>query len=111
MIIALFIFIVGLTPSLASLWILRRADAQVQERLRLAMESVSTRGLPRIGLSPDHHYVEGIGYIIGDLTCQFNARSSYMRCAVNPTGPCQECSHYQERELPDLNLSEFSIDR
>lgn len=101
MIVTLFILVIGLTPPLFSVWILRRADARAQERLRLAIDSVSTRGLPRMGLSPEHHYVEGIGYMIGDLTCRFNARSSYIRCAINPMGPCQGCSQYQERDLPN----------
>ena len=102
MIVTLFILVIGLTPSLFSIWVLRRADARAQARLRLAIDSVSTRGLPRLGLSPEHHYVEGIGYMIGDLTCRFNARSSYIRCAMNPMGPCEGCSQYQERDLPDL---------
>ncbi|HEY9699337.1 MAG TPA: DUF6464 family protein [Trichocoleus sp.] len=101
MIVTLFILVIGLAPPLFSVWILRRADARAQERLRLAIDSVSTRGLPRMGLSPEHHYVEGIGYMIGDLTCRFNARSSYIRCAINPMGPCQGCSQYQERDLPN----------
>jgi len=33
--------------------------------------------------------LEGVGYLIGDISCQFNARSGYLRCAVNPQGPCQ----------------------
>jgi hypothetical protein len=32
---------------------------------------------------------------IGDRSCQFNARSPIIRCAVNPTGPCEGCQHYQ----------------
>jgi hypothetical protein len=94
--VAFLIVILGLTPSIFSLWMLRRADAQAQERLRLAMESIATRRLA-LPLSADQHYVEGVGYMIGDLTCQFNARSSYLRCAVNPSGPCESCLHYQER--------------
>jgi hypothetical protein len=97
-IVVLSIIVLGLTPSLLSLWIMRRADARAQERLRMAMESVGTRGLPTFRLLPDQHYVEGIGYIVGDLTCQFNARSSYIRCAVNPSGPCQGCLHYQPNQ-------------
>jgi Family of unknown function (DUF6464) len=93
------IVIVGLTPSLLSLWIMRQADAQAQERLRLAMNSVAVRQFPSLHLPPEHHYVEGIGYMIGDMTCQFNARSSYIRCAVNPAGPCDQCRHYQTRQL------------
>ncbi|NJO41739.1 MAG: hypothetical protein HC769_09765 [Cyanobacteria bacterium CRU_2_1] len=99
MLVAFFIVVLGLTPSLISIWLLRQADARAQERLRLAMESVANRGLPALRLPPDHHYVEGTGYIIGDLTCRFNARSSYIRCAVNPIGPCQDCPHYQPKPL------------
>ncbi|MBN3993836.1 MAG: hypothetical protein HWQ36_25980 [Nostoc sp. NMS2] len=32
---------------------------------------------------------------IGDLTCINNARSSYLRCTVNPCGPCQGCKDYE----------------
>lgn len=31
---------------------------------------------------------------IGDLRCRFNARSPYLRCAVNPLGPCETCQAY-----------------
>lgn len=94
---AFFILLVGLTPSFFSLWMLRRIDSRTQARLRLALESVANRGLPAVRLLPDQQYVEGLGYVIGDFTCRFNARSSYVRCAVNPLGPCQECSHYESR--------------
>ena len=33
--------------------------------------------------------------VIGDISCRFNARSSLLRCAVNPHGPCDRCDHYQ----------------
>jgi Family of unknown function (DUF6464) len=32
---------------------------------------------------------------IGDTTCQYNAGSSMIRCAVNPCGPCEGCQHYE----------------
>ncbi|PSB11164.1 hypothetical protein C7B61_03230 [filamentous cyanobacterium CCP1] len=95
---AFFIVVLGLTPSILSIWMMRRADARAQERLRLAIESVSARRLPSFHLPPEHQYVEGVGYVIGDFSCKFNARSSYIRCAVNPFGPCEGCSQYQERE-------------
>jgi hypothetical protein len=98
MLTALLIFIIGLTPSLFSVWVIRQTDARTQTRLRLAVDSLMIRRLPDLHLSPDHHYVDGIGYMIGDLTCTFNARSSYIRCAVNPSGPCQECYFYQPRD-------------
>jgi hypothetical protein len=34
-------------------------------------------------------------WLIGDLSCQFNARSEILRCAVNPNGPCQDCRFYE----------------
>ena len=30
-------------------------------------------------------------WIIGDATCKYNARSTLIRCAVNPLGPCEGC--------------------
>ena len=31
---------------------------------------------------------------IGDRTCTHNARSSYLRCAINPCGPCEGCADH-----------------
>lgn len=97
MLTAILILVLGLTPSLFSIWVMRQADARAQERLRLAIESASARRFYRVPTIPDQQYVEGIGYIIGDLTCRFNARSSYIRCAVNPFVPCQDCKYYESR--------------
>jgi hypothetical protein len=36
-------------------------------------------------------------YFIGDITCKYNAHSPYVRCAVNPCGPCDRCSFYEEK--------------
>jgi hypothetical protein len=47
--------------------------------------------------TPDLHYVEGVGYVIGDLSCRYNAISSQLRCAVNPQGPCSDCSSYEPK--------------
>jgi Family of unknown function (DUF6464) len=33
-------------------------------------------------------------WVVGDATCQYNARSEIIRCAVNPEGPCNSCRHY-----------------
>ncbi|MBD3881668.1 hypothetical protein IFO70_07870 [Phormidium tenue FACHB-886] len=98
MMVTLLILLLGFTPFLFSVWFMRQANARAQARLQLAIESVSTRRLSTFRLPPEHQYVEGIGFMIGDLTCRFNARSSYIRCAVNPIGPCQTCSHYQPKE-------------
>jgi Family of unknown function (DUF6464) len=37
-------------------------------------------------------------WVIGDITCVYNAHSELLRCAVNPGGPCDRCGHYQPRE-------------
>jgi len=96
----LWILAVGLMPSLFSLWMMRRSEAQTQAKLRQAM-SVTTRvRTQRLYATPqlsDRYYLEGVGYLIGDISCRFNARSGYLRCAVNPQGPCQGCRHYQGR--------------
>ena len=37
-------------------------------------------------------------YFIGDTTCVHNAHSPYLRCAINPCGPCDECPHYEKQK-------------
>lgn len=39
-------------------------------------------------------FVEG-RWTIGDASCQLNARSELLRCAVNPEGPCEGCRFYE----------------
>ncbi|MBF2076982.1 MAG: hypothetical protein IGR76_00265 [Synechococcales cyanobacterium T60_A2020_003] len=97
MLFALLVVVIGLMPSIVSVFVLRRADAQAQARLQRVLESLATRGLSRLSLPDEQHYVEELGYIIGDQSCLFNARSPYVRCAVNPSGPCEDCRHYQNR--------------
>ena len=41
-------------------------------------------------------YLEG-KWVIGDITCEYNARSELLRCAVNPEGPCDCCPYYQPK--------------
>lgn len=91
------ILVVGLTPSLISIWMMRQIDTQAQARLRRTLEAIATRRLSDLQSSPDQHYIQGVGFIVGDITCQYNARSHYLRCAVNPMGPCQDCSQYDAK--------------
>lgn len=37
-------------------------------------------------------------WVIGDITCLYNAHSEVLRCAINPSGPCDQCKHYQPIE-------------
>lgn len=107
MLILLILFL-GLTPSLLSIWVLQRVDQRApyfysgRSRSPAVPMPISYRLAQP--LPADLHYVEGIGHMIGDLTCQFNARSAYIRCAVNPTGDCKTCLQYQP--IPDPEVQE-----
>lgn len=99
MLTALLIIFIGLAPSLVSLWVMRSAERQASERIAAARRAVANRPLRSELAASDRTYVEGLGYPIGDITCEYNARSNYIRCAVNPSGPCQDCRYYQARTL------------
>jgi Family of unknown function (DUF6464) len=32
-------------------------------------------------------------WVIGDATCKYNARSTLLRCAIQPIGPCEGCKY------------------
>lgn len=34
-------------------------------------------------------------WVIGDISCRYNACSEMIRCAVNPDGPCQGCPFWE----------------
>ncbi len=92
------VFVLGLTPPVLSIWVMQKAKERAQARLREAMQTPVVRVMQRNQLPTDRYYLEGVGYLIGDISCQFNARSAYIRCAVNPSGPCDTCRHYEPRE-------------
>ncbi len=87
---------------------MRRREAVTRAKLRQAMNAatrVRTQRRYSTPLASDRYYLEGVGYLIGDITCQFNARCGYLRCAVNPQGPCQGCRHYESVEIPGSEKS------
>jgi hypothetical protein len=45
-----------------------------------------------------HYESDGNYAFIGDMSCRFNALSAYIRCAVNPKGPCEGCRHFEQKE-------------
>jgi hypothetical protein len=97
----LLVIALGLLPSLFSLWVIRKTLLRSRLRIRQAamnLSEVRTRQNLR-QMEGDRYYLEGVGYLVGDISCKFNARSGYIRCAVNPDGPCQECRYYEPREL------------
>ncbi len=96
----LLVIAVGFLPSLFSLWMMRRTQRSRLRMRQAAMNFPVVQG--RQNLRPvegDRYYLEGVGYLIGDISCKFNARSGYIRCAINPEGPCNGCRHYEPREL------------
>lgn len=98
MVIVALLLLVGLLPPALSLWASFRAERRIVERFDLAMESGHYPTVnPWRQRDPDEHYIDGIGLVIGDITCQLNARSPHIRCAVNPTGPCEGCRAYEGR--------------
>ena len=68
---------------------------RLRQRLTVIDTSSSRRFYKRMTRDPEEQYVEGVGYVIGDLSCNYNARSPYIRCAVNPDGLCQDCRYYE----------------
>lgn len=56
------------------------------EKIALYLQVCESRG--------DRHIYQG-EWILGDPTCQFSAHSSLIRCAVNPSGPCEGCLQFQ----------------
>jgi hypothetical protein len=91
------VFVLGLTPPILSLWMIRKAKERMEARLLAARQQSFVRIPSTHHLPSDRYYLEGVGYLIGDITCQFNARSAYIRCAVNPDGPCEQCRHYEPK--------------
>ncbi|WP_200867457.1 DUF6464 family protein [Leptolyngbya sp. Heron Island J] len=92
------LILIGLLPPALSVWATYRAERRVVDRFDLAIESAQYPTIsPWRQRDPDEHYIDGIGLVIGDITCQLNARSPHIRCAVNPMGPCEECRSYEGR--------------
>ncbi|MBV8884165.1 MAG: hypothetical protein JO235_09235 [Chroococcidiopsidaceae cyanobacterium CP_BM_RX_35] len=96
---ALLVIVFGLIPPLLSLWVMRQAQARTRAKLRAAIISATRQQRIPQPPPPERYYLEGVGYLIGDVSCRFNAQSGYLRCAVNPQGPCQDCRCYEPREL------------
>ncbi|MEO0771083.1 MAG: DUF6464 family protein [Cyanobacteria bacterium J06649_4] len=91
----------GLLPLVMSLVVGYCARKSFQRNLQLATDFAVNerfRHTVRRDRNPDEHYVDGMGLVIGDITCQLNARSPFIRCAANPFGPCEGCIEYEGRE-------------
>ncbi|MEM1310229.1 MAG: DUF6464 family protein [Cyanobacteria bacterium P01_D01_bin.71] len=103
MLIVLLIFGLSLVPALIATWISVRTRNHVQAEFSRAMEAATRRGLKAtIQRDRDLNYVEGIGYVLGDFSCEMNARSPYIRCAMNPCGPCGGCQFYEAKIVREV---------
>jgi Family of unknown function (DUF6464) len=93
------ILFIGVLPGLCSLVAVRKLRNHAYRRFEAvrspAIELCHARSSCFQML--DYQYIEGVGYMVGDITCKYNAHSAYLRCAVNPSGPCQGCSQYESK--------------
>ncbi len=95
--LALILFL-SILPSIVYLLIFRKVKRQWRSRLRRArLMTVENRPDSLPSYYHDDRASEATRYFIGDTSCLYNAHSPYMRCAVNPSGPCKDCSHYQPK--------------
>ncbi len=91
--IAITVILVSVFLTLCSIYYHRLR--RLRRRLNIVDTTSNRRFYKRISRDPEEQYVAGVGYVIGDLSCNFNARSPYIRCAVNPGGLCQDCRYYE----------------
>ena len=99
------ILVLSVLPSLIYLLIFQKAKKRWQTRLRRAQANAYYYNYHRLHRNSYGHsrsYPQRdrrrpvTKYFIGDTTCINNARSPYIRCAINPDGPCDECQHYEK---------------
>ena len=104
------ILILSTLPSLIYLLIFQKAKKRWQSRLRRAQSFNYYHQSYRDRLHRNSYSYSNDSYsrsdrrrpvtkyFIGDTTCVNNAHSPYIRCAINPEGPCDECVHYEKQE-------------
>jgi len=111
------ILVLSTVPSLIYLLIRKKAKKRWQARLRRAQnlnyyhQSYRGRLNRNYGYSSDAYPRSDrrrpvTKYFIGDTNCINNAHSPYIRCAINPEGPCDECKHF-EQHRSDGEKSQF----
>ncbi len=66
-------------------------------RVRRIRERIANRPLD---WELEHNFPDEEVYLsyIGNPRCRFNAHSPYLRCAINPSGPCENCPDYQAKD-------------
>ena len=114
------ILVLSILPSLVYLLISKKAKKRWQARIRRAHNFNAYHYDSRSRLNRNFSYGNDshpqrdrrrpvTKYFIGDTTCINNAHSPYIRCAVNPEGPCNECSHYEKHNSDSRDRREREI--
>lgn len=93
------IVILCLIPSLMSWLVIKKAKQRLHNRLRRerARAAIRQEMVQQFPLDAQEEEVFH-GHFLGDISCRFNAHSPYLRCAVNPEGPCKNCPYYEAKE-------------
>lgn len=95
---------VGLSPVIFSVLVGIYARRRVEQSIHIATDyTVSDRFQRfRTQYNPEARFVDGMGFVVGDITCKLNAHSPYIRCAANPFGPCEGCREYESKEFKPI---------
>jgi hypothetical protein len=92
------IFFLAILPLLLYLAIFRKVKQRWQTRLRRVQRMTYYHHRDEHSSYSDEIYQRELErYFIGDLSCKYNAHSPYIRCAVNPDGPCDQCNSYTNK--------------
>ena len=99
------ILLLSVLPSLVYLLIFQKAKKRWQTRLRHAQILTVHNHRERLHRDLYNYSRQSYPlrdrrrpvtkYFIGDTSCINNAHSPYIRCAINPDGPCDGCLHYE----------------
>lgn len=94
------LFILAFMPSLLYILLIRR----IKRRFNTRLQRIRHRSLYHpsvVAQFSAHELARRPPYkdYIGDKTCRYNAHSPYLRCAINPSGPCKDCIHYEPEKL------------
>jgi hypothetical protein len=90
----------ALLPPLISIWGAKRCQRVARLRLQAAARATRYRmlSMETRPSQPEQYHLLGVGDLVGDISCRYNARSPHLRCAINPSGPCGTCYHYEAIE-------------
>ena len=91
------VLVLGLLPFIFSLVSMRRLETEAEAHLRQAIAASRQRQLQRVLRDRDLTFTSTL-VPLGDPTCCNSAHSAYLRCAINPLGPCEGCLHYEANQ-------------